>query len=387
MFGHDHLNVHRHRALHDRIKVIHLKPNQHAVAIWLVRLVSDWDMLVIDVKAVQLEDQPPVHHEPFIFFTAVIAPASKEPLIPKAARFHVGHRQQGLSPHSFNVSICDAYNGMRLRELSPMSRTRNIAHIALLAATLLPAQAPNSIKVDFSCKTEDIDTLGLSCTEEEPCPVFLDLSAVESIGSRLILIGNFHTEANTLYSLLLVSEDAGKTWAEPMQRVRAASLDHIQFADLERGWISGGLNLSLPRDPFLLVTNDGGKTWRDRPIFDEGRIGVISDFWFDNRNVGRLLIDRTRRSENGNRYELYDTQTGGDTWEPKQFSPNPLSVKRPKTTEAASAAIWRLRPDPRSKAVRIEQNSGKTWVTVASFPIHAGECRPTPPPPPTPGQP
>jgi hypothetical protein len=51
---------------------------------------------VVDVKAVQLEDQPAVGDQPLIFRTPVRAPAAEEALIPLAANFHVGHRDEGL---------------------------------------------------------------------------------------------------------------------------------------------------------------------------------------------------------------------------------------------------------------------------------------------------
>ena len=46
---------------------------------------------------------------------------------------------------------------------------------------------------------------GMSCSDEEPCPVYLELAAVESVGNRIFLAGNIHSNAVTLYSLLLAS--------------------------------------------------------------------------------------------------------------------------------------------------------------------------------------
>ena len=40
-------------------------------------------------------------------------------------------------------------------------------------------------------------------------------------------------------AILLASDDGGKTWTEPVPRLRAAALDQIQFIDLQTGWISG----------------------------------------------------------------------------------------------------------------------------------------------------
>lgn len=242
-----------------------------------------------------------------------------------------------------------------------------------LAMLTTAQQGPPLQQLKFTCTHEDVDALGLSCSEEEPCPVFLELTSVESIGARLFVAGNFHTERNTLYSILLSSEDNGATWTEPHQRIRGGSLDQIQFVDFQHGFISGGVIGSLPRDPFLLVSTDGGKSWRDRPVFDEGRIGTIAQFFFESKNNGILLFDRTKRPEDGNRYELHETMTAGDTWIPKQFSSRPLQLKRAQLS--AEERGWRLREDSKTKSIRVEQKNS-SWTTVAVFPIRAGECKP-----------
>jgi hypothetical protein len=247
------------------------------------------------------------------------------------------------------------------------------AFFPLLFSTVLLAQQ-QPVAIAYSCSADDIETLGLSCSLEEPCPVFLELSAVESAGARLFVAGNFHTERNTLHSAFFASEDGGKTWIEPHPRMRAAGLDQIQFVDFQYGFVSGSVTLgSLPRDPFFLVTTDGGKSFRERPVFDEGRIGAILQFHFENKNNGSLVFDRTKRPEDGNRYELHDTLTGGDTWMPRQMSSKPLALKR--TQLSPEDRGWRIREDARSKTIRLEQKTDK-WLTVATFPIAAGHCKP-----------
>jgi len=185
-------------------------------------------------------------------------------------------------------------------------------YLPFLAIVTVSAQT--AVPIPFACTAEDIEHFGLTCSAERPCPVYADLNFVESVGARVFVTGNLHTDAATLYSVLFASEDSGVTWKEVYDRVRSGNLDQIQFVDFQNGWISGGLILALPRDPFFLVTHDGGHTWRDRPVFDEGRIGVISEFWFQDKSNGQLIVDHTRRPENGNRYELHESMTGGDTW-------------------------------------------------------------------------
>src|SRR5260370_2444712 len=42
----------------------------------------------------------------------------------------------------------------------------------------------------FECTEEDIQSFGLRCSEEEPCPIFLELSAFAPVGHQLFLAGN-----------------------------------------------------------------------------------------------------------------------------------------------------------------------------------------------------
>jgi hypothetical protein len=241
------------------------------------------------------------------------------------------------------------------------------------------------ILVDFQCTEDDMQWAGMSCSEDEPCPVYLEVSAIEVVGNRIFCSGNIHTASITLYSVLLASHDAGKTWHEPHDRIRGAGLDHIQFVDFESGRISGQLLQPLPQDPFLLITSDGGKTWRHRPIFGENRMGSVQQFWFDSRNNGRLVIDRSQSGE-GTRFELYETPNGGETWMIRQASDRPIALKR----EAGSSnPDWRIRADGPSKSFCIEHRQGDRWIAAAGFLVPIGQCKPaekvaTPPPEPAP---
>ena len=144
---------------------------------------------------------------------------------------------------------------------------------------------------------------GMSCSEEKPCPIYAELAAVQPLGHRIFITGNVHDGDSTLYSLLLASEDEGRTWTEPVDRMKGAGLDHIQFFDFEAGWISGQSLGAFPRDPFFLMTTDGGKTWRKRLVFNETRIAAVDRFWFESRTAGSMIIDRMQGAETGARYK------------------------------------------------------------------------------------
>jgi photosystem II stability/assembly factor-like uncharacterized protein len=238
-------------------------------------------------------------------------------------------------------------------------------------ALSLSAQTPleNSgkpMRVLYECTAEDTLAAGLGCSEDDPCPVYLELANVDAVGRKVFVTGNLHTPMATLDSILLASDDGGSTWTEPHPRLRSSGLDQIQFIDSENGWISGANLQGAPRDPFLLITTDGGKTWRQSPVFEETRVAAIERFWFDSPKHGTLLIDA--RLDNGNR-ELYETRTGGESWAMAQTPPE--SARFPKE----KAPGWRARTDAATHSYVIEKSENNRWQKTASFLVNIATCK------------
>lgn len=240
---------------------------------------------------------------------------------------------------------------------------------ALLASALtLAAQPP--VHIAYDCSADDRDTFGLTCSSDEPCGVFLELTAADQSASRLFVTGNLHTSEVTLYGLLLQSEDSGKSWTEAVPRIKFSPLEQIQFYDLQNGWVSGQALDPLPRNPFLMRTDDGGATWRRLQISDDTIYGSVTQFWFDTRTHGELLLDDSRGSTI--RQELYETMTGGGDWQVREKGNRPLHLSlRPKKGDNA----WRVRADAASKTYRLERGSETKWETVATFDIHVSDCQ------------
>jgi len=236
---------------------------------------------------------------------------------------------------------------------------------AILVCSSVFAQAP--VKVEYACPPEDIESFGMSCSGEDPCAVFLELSAVDLTGGRWFAAGNLHTESTTLYGVLLQSEDEGKTWTEPMKRIRAGALEQIEFLDFSNGFVSGQIIEPLPKDPFLLATSDGGKTWTQKPVFEESRFGSIAQFWFDSANTGELVIDH--RSGSGITHEVYETNTGGGSWQIRETTVKPVTLKMARKEDAR----YRLRAD--GKMFHVEQRASAKWEPVANFLIHVADCK------------
>ncbi len=198
----------------------------------------------------------------------------------------------------------------------------------------------------------------------------------EPVGAKLCVSGNIHSASATLYSIVLSSSDGGKTWREPFDRVRGATFDRILFLDFEHGWIAGETVNPISRDPFLLITSNGGKSWRRASVFEDSRAGSIQQLWFDSRNNGTLIFDRGKAGD-GPRYELYESATGGDNWMVREASDQPIRIKRMPAN--AENTDWRLRPDAATKSNRIEKRDGAKWNTVASFAVNLSACKPPQP--------
>src|SRR5271154_2384221 len=126
--------------------------------------------------------------------------------------------------------------------------------VAALLTCALAVFAQSPVRVDYTCPPEDVESFGLPCSPEEPCPVFLELSSVDAAGTTLVVAGDLHTEHTTLWGIVLQSDDGGNSWTEPLKRLRAAAFEQIQFLDFGYGWVSGEIIEPLPKDPFLLLT-------------------------------------------------------------------------------------------------------------------------------------
>lgn len=226
------------------------------------------------------------------------------------------------------------------------------------------------ISLPFRCSVEDVRWAGMSCSEDEACPLYLELASADAVGEHIFTAGNIHSDAVTLYSILLISGDGGHSWQAAPGSMRGAGLDHIQMLDALTGWISGQTLFPIPQDPFLLVTADGGKTWKPQPVFQDSHFGSIQQFFFDSKTAGSLIVDNGAGGE-GSRYARYETTDGGDTWSVKEESKKPLQLKRTATNPA-----WRVRADAATRSYRIEHRTGSQWTTVAAFAVKLPPCKP-----------
>ncbi len=249
-----------------------------------------------------------------------------------------------------------------------MDSARHTGLIFAFAASLhvfgaAPAHKP--VELTYACPDADVQTLGLACSDTDPCAVYLELSAATAEHHRIFISGDFHTSEATLASVLLASNDGGATWTEPFERIKFAVLDQIRFTT-DSGWIAGWLSHPMPRDPFFLLTSDSGASWRRRPVFEDSRMGSVDAFRFEGATGGRLLFKPAAGGA-----EIYETNTGGESWAPAQTSTGSLVFER----EKPAASSLRLRADGRTKTYRLEAREGEHWAAIAAFFIAAGVCK------------
>jgi hypothetical protein len=260
------------------------------------------------------------------------------------------------------------------------SETGVIRSVGLLFLVFLTASAQevsvlvnngDPMRIAYGCVEEDLQFAGMSCNEEEPCPVYLELTAVVSNGRKILAAGNLHSTSATLGSILLQSDDSGATWKEPAARIRGSAIEELQLFDAEHAWAAGETQYPLPRDPFVLLTTDGGTSWREKPVGEEGASGSVQRFRFDSAQHGDLLVD-AGKSAAGGRYLSYESDTGGDNWMLRSAA-GALPAPR-RAPEAIDGPDWRIRPSKDGKAYQIEKRQTQTWSPVASFLTEVARC-------------
>ena len=100
MAGKNNLDLHFRGALHYRVEVFHLKPEQHTISVGLIGTIADVTVLVLDFKAVQLQDERAIFHELLVLLAAVGTAATQQALVPAAAGFDIGDADERLGAHA-----------------------------------------------------------------------------------------------------------------------------------------------------------------------------------------------------------------------------------------------------------------------------------------------
>lgn len=243
------------------------------------------------------------------------------------------------------------------------------------SATIKPVQLVydgEPIVVPLDCAYTYFEQAGIVCSNNTPCELFLELAAVETAGEHIFVAGNIHTISATIASIMLRSEDAGKTWHEPVNRYAGGVLEYIQFVDKNHGWAAGQQReLDSSAKPLLLSTYNAGKRWQRYPVSqNDDHTGTILDFYFDTEEHGLMIVDRGISAIDP--FELYESMNGGRSWLIRQITNHkPRLRNRP---AALPDSNWRILADLDTANYRIEQHRENGWSTRSRFTTNLGTC-------------
>jgi hypothetical protein len=268
------------------------------------------------------------------------------------------------------------------------AKARSTIFLPFLIAITSFAQDPailqnqgEPMRVGYACAEEDLQWAGMSCDENDPCLIYLELSAIASKGRKVLVGGDLHSTSATLASILLETDDSGSTWKEQAARIfpagvnRGGAIDQVQFFDADHAWAAGETQYPLPRDPFVLMTTDGTATWRERALGEEGSAGSVLRLWFDSAEHGELIVDAGKTAGAG-RYISYESDSGGDLWTLRGTTDKIPPLRRaPGGTDDAD---WRIRPGNDGKDYQLEKRVGDAWAPAASFLIDVATCKADP---------
>jgi photosystem II stability/assembly factor-like uncharacterized protein len=162
------------------------------------------------------------------------------------------------------------------------------------------------------------------------------------------------------------SDDGGKTWelVTNFGEMQPNQCRYLSFSDGKTGWIA---SVRL-----LAATTDQGSSWNEL-VLPEGRGGIKAiDTWAANQGC---ILD--------NKYDLYFTDDGGNTWErrtiqtgregiDKKITPAPNTVMR-FTDRNQGVIIVQAAVQDKTKLIEMRTtDGGKTW-SEEEIPIEAFE--------------
>ena len=230
----------------------------------------------------------------------------------------------------------------------------------------------NPIVLPLDCSYEHFNQAGITCSETLPCELLLELIAIENAGESIFTVGNVHTASATVASVLLMSEDAGKTWREPIGRYSGGTFEDVQFVGQNHGWVVGHQReLDSSTKPLLLSTYDAGKYWQRYQISKDGdHTGTILEFHFDTETHGFMIIDRGISTTDP--FELHESMNGGKSWLIRQItSHKPKLRNRPVASQSSN---WQIRSDVGTGNYIIEHRHKDVWSIKSRFAFGLGAC-------------
>jgi hypothetical protein len=234
-----------------------------------------------------------------------------------------------------------------------------------------PSYSGDPIQIPANCDPQKLSQLGMICNAASPCEMWLELTAVREAGEGVVAAGDIYSRVNMAEGVVLYSADGGAKWTEAIERIPGAALDEMQFADEEHGWIVGRQYVGGGQQPFLLATEDGGKSWRSWPLDeDEDYRGTVLQLRFDSPEHGFAVLERP--AGDGDPYEMRETFNGGRSWSLREVTADRPAL--PGSRRRAPEPSVRMREESDKDVFVVERRTGDSWEALGRFAGSSGSC-------------
>jgi hypothetical protein len=198
----------------------------------------------------------------------------------------------------------------------------------------------------------------------------------------VFLLGSLQTPAVTIRSLLLRSEDGGRSWKEVMEPVTGSAVIRLSFLSKQTGWALLGGTSEGPGQLYLYKTRDSGNSWSKVSRIPKRHFdGWPESFGFVDERNGRMeiLYDGNAPTDG---FAVMSTSDGGITWqETRSLSLDEYREQYEKDSEepstdyvtARDGSQWKLQEQSRKQvSVLRRRRSGGEWNIVSTLPSHFG---------------
>jgi hypothetical protein len=198
----------------------------------------------------------------------------------------------------------------------------------------------------------------------------------------VLLFGELRTPAASIRSLLLRSDDGGKSWREVMSPVYGSEVIEVFFHDAHVGWALVAWTTEGPGDLALYRSKDGGKSWRKISDIPKRHFSgwPISMRFSDGKNgMIKLLYDGSGDPRTDGLVTL-NTKNGGRSWhETSHLALDEYERGNEERKEAEGRMVvgqdssqWQLLGADGEVRILRRLHSDETWRLLCVMPSHFG---------------
>ena len=227
-----------------------------------------------------------------------------------------------------------------------------LPHVLSATAEPAPDAADKYAPIEFWNKEVNTERLGME-TDIEKFGVDLVMRCIYAIDNTVAyLCGGLRTGPGTLRSVLLRTENGGKTWEEVMPPAPGSAVRCFQMLDNGDGWALTLWEVEGNGEVQVFHTPDYCKTWQEPiEIEKEWYDGYPATMEFTDSKCGKVHMVYDDDTPENARVAILSTEDGGKTW--KETDKAPLSTHNEeqmwidnKTSTGKDGSCWKFeRPD------------------------------------------